>query len=64
MASRAKYSYLLNEMLMLGIEVNRKIKGARNTPSLRDERAPTEQELRRIFLSTDKKAKLFSFLAY
>jgi len=34
-----------------GIEVKRKIKirGARDTPSLRDERVPTKQELRRIF---------------
>ncbi|MEM2868166.1 MAG: hypothetical protein QXR84_06770, partial [Candidatus Bathyarchaeia archaeon] len=43
-----------------GIEVKRKIKirGARDTPSLRDERVPTKQELRRIFLSADKKARV------
>ncbi|MEM3875211.1 MAG: site-specific integrase [Candidatus Bathyarchaeia archaeon] len=43
-----------------GIEVKRKIKirGARDTPSLRDERVPTQQELRRIFLSADKKARV------
>jgi len=42
-----------------GIEIRRKIKirGARDTPSLRDERVPTQQELRRIFLSGDKKAR-------
>jgi len=43
-----------------GIEIRRKIKirGARDTPSLRDERVPTQQELRRIFLSGDKKARV------
>ncbi|MEM1552813.1 MAG: site-specific integrase [Candidatus Bathyarchaeia archaeon] len=43
-----------------GIEVKRKIKirGARDTPSLRDERVPTQQELRRIFLSAGKKARV------
>ena len=42
-----------------GIEIRRRIKirGARDTPSLRDERVPTQQELRRIFLSGDKKAR-------
>jgi len=42
-----------------GIEIKRKIKirGARDTPSLRDERVPTKDELRRIFLSGDKKAR-------
>jgi hypothetical protein len=42
-----------------GKEVKRKIKikGARETPSLKDERVPTKEELRRIFLSGDKKAR-------
>ena len=42
-----------------GIEIRRKIKirGVRDTPSLRDERVPTQQELRRIFLSGDKKTR-------
>ncbi|RLI96800.1 MAG: site-specific integrase [Candidatus Aenigmatarchaeota archaeon] len=42
-----------------GIEIKRKIRirGARDTPSLRDERVPTQQELRRIFLSGDKKTR-------
>ena len=42
-----------------GIEIRRKIKirGARDTPSLRDERVPTQQELRRIFMSGDKKTR-------
>jgi len=43
-----------------GKEVKRKIriKGARDTPSLKDERVPTKEELRRIFLSGDKKARV------
>jgi len=42
-----------------GIEIRRRIKirGVRDTPSLRDERVPTQHELRRIFLSGDKKAR-------
>jgi hypothetical protein len=43
-----------------GREVKRKIKikGSEDTPSLRDERVPTNQELKRIFLSGDKKARV------
>lgn len=43
-----------------GIDIHRKIKirGADDTPTLRDERIPTQQELRRIFLSADKKARI------
>jgi len=43
-----------------GKEVNRKIriKGARDTPSLKDERVPTKEELKQIFLSGDKKARV------
>jgi len=43
-----------------GIEIRRKIKikGADDTPTLRDERVPTQQELRRIFLSADSKARV------
>jgi len=43
-----------------GKEVRRriKIKGARDTPSLKDERVPTPDELKRIFLSGDKKARV------
>jgi hypothetical protein len=42
-----------------GKEVRRKIKirGARDTLSLKDERVPTKEELRRILLSGDKKAR-------
>jgi hypothetical protein len=47
-----------------GIEIRRKIKikGVRDTPSLRDERVPTRDELRRIFLSGDKKARVACIL--
>jgi len=40
-------------------EIKRKIKirGAEDTPSLKDERVPTRDELRKIFLSGDKKAR-------
>ena len=43
-----------------GKEVKRKIriKGARGTPSLKDERVPTKEELKRIFLSGDRKARV------
>jgi hypothetical protein len=43
-----------------GKEAKRKIriKGARDTPSLKDERVPTKEELKRIFLSGDKKARV------
>ena len=43
-----------------GKEVKRKIriKGARDTPSLKDERVPTKEELKRIFLSGDRKARV------
>ncbi len=39
------------------IRVKLKIMGARDTPSLKDERVPTIEELRKIFLSGDKKAR-------
>jgi hypothetical protein len=47
-----------------GIEVKRKIKirGVQDTPSLRDERVPTQKELKKIFLSGDKKARVASVL--
>ena len=42
------------------LEIKRKIKirGVRDTPTLRNERTPTPEELRRIFLSGDKKARV------
>ncbi len=44
------------------LKVAVKVKGAQDTPSLRDERVPTREELRKIFLSGDKKARLASVL--
>jgi integrase len=43
-----------------GIELKRKIKitGAHETPTLKDERVPTKEELRRIFLSASKQARV------
>ena len=54
-ALKAVKSWLVHN----GIEIRRKIKirGVRDTPTLRDERVPTQQELRRIFLSGDKKTR-------
>jgi len=47
-----------------GRELKRKIKisGTQDTPSLKDERIPTKEELRRIFLSAGKKARVASAL--
>ncbi len=48
-------------------EIKRKIKisGAQDTPTLTDERVPTKEELKRIFLSGDKKARTASvFVAH
>ena len=47
-----------------GVEIKRqiKIRGAEDAPSLRDERVPTKEELRRIFLSGDKKTRTASVL--
>ena len=39
-----------------------KIKGARETPTLRDERVPTRDELRQILLSGDKKGRVAAIL--
>jgi len=43
-----------------GLEIKRKIKikGVRDAPTLRNERTPTPEELKRIFLSGDKKARV------
>jgi hypothetical protein len=43
-----------------GIEPKRKVKitGAHETPTLRDERVPTKDELRRVFLSASKQARV------
>jgi hypothetical protein len=39
-----------------------KIKGTQDQPSLKDERTPTKEELKRILLSGDKKARVASIL--
>jgi len=39
-----------------------KVKGTQDTPTLKDERVPTKDELKRIFLSGDKKARVASVL--
>ena len=46
------------------VEIKRKlkIKGSQDTPSLRDERVPIQDELKKIFLSGDKKARTASVL--
>jgi len=43
-----------------GKDVRKKIRinDARDAPSLKDERVPTKEELRRVFLSTDKKTRV------
>ena len=52
---KAVKSWLSHNGLIIRRKI--KIKGARDTPSLKDERVPTRDELRRIFLSGDKKAR-------
>lgn len=39
-----------------------KIKGARDTPTLREERTPTNEELRNIFLSAGKKVRVSAIM--
>jgi integrase len=43
-----------------GKEINRKIRirGTRESPSLKDERVPTKGELKRVYLSSDKKTRV------
>jgi len=47
-----------------GISIKQKIKvkGVDSTPSLKDERIPSQEELKRIFLSGDKKSRVASSL--
>jgi len=47
-----------------GISIKQKIKvkGADSTPSLKDERIPSQEELKKIFLSGDKKSRVASSL--
>ena len=65
--SRHAGSYIHNTIKVIkswlahnGIELKRKIKiaGAHETPTLKDERVPTKDELRRIFLSASKQARV------
>jgi integrase len=54
-------------LMYRGVHIRRKIKirGARDAPTLRDERVPTRDELRRILLSGDRRARLAcALLAY
>jgi len=44
------------------IKAKIKIRGTRDTPSLRGERTPTNEELKKIFLSGDKKERASSVL--
>jgi len=57
---KAAKSWLLHNR----IEIRGKIKvsGAEDTPTLRDERVPTKQELKRIFYAGDEKARVASVL--
>ncbi|MHA1632247.1 MAG: site-specific integrase [Candidatus Freyarchaeota archaeon] len=55
-ALKAVKSWLVHNNLEIRRKI--KIKGVRDTPTLRNERTPTPEELRRIFLSGDKKARV------
>ncbi len=44
------------------IKVRLKIRGVEETPSLKDERVPTKEELKKIFLSGDKRSRVASVL--
>ena len=55
-ALKAVKSWLAHNNLEIKRKI--KIKGVRDTPTLRNERTPTPEELRRIFLSGDKKARV------
>jgi len=55
-ALKAVKSWLAHNNLEIKRKI--KIKGVRDTPTLRNERTPTREELRRIFLSGDKKTRV------
>jgi len=57
---KAVKSWLLHNRIEVRGKI--RIKGAQDTPSLRDERVPTKQELKRIFLAGDEKARVASVL--
>jgi len=57
---KAVKSWLAHNRITLKGKI--KVKGAQDTPTLRDERVPTRKELKKIFLSGDKKARVSSVL--
>jgi len=57
---KAVKSWLAHNRIRLKGKI--KVKGALDTPTLRDERVPTRKELKKIFLSGDKKARVSSVL--
>ncbi|MDH5779168.1 MAG: site-specific integrase [Candidatus Bathyarchaeota archaeon] len=57
---KAVKSWLAHNRIQLKGKI--KIKGTQDTPTLRDERVPTRKELKKIFLSGDKKARVSSVL--
>jgi hypothetical protein len=57
---KAVKSWLAHNRIRLKGKI--KVKGAQDTPTLRDERVPTRKELKKIFLSGDKKARVSSVL--
>ena len=59
-ALKALKSWLAHNRIELKGKI--KVHGAQDTPSLRDERVPTKEELRKIFLSGDKKARISTVL--
>jgi len=59
-ALKAVKSWLVHNRMELKGKI--KVKGTQDTPTLRDERVPTKKELKKIFLSGDKKARFSSVL--
>jgi len=57
---KAVKSWLLHNRIEIRGKI--KVKGAEDTPTLRDERVPTKQELKRIFYAGDEKARVASVL--
>jgi hypothetical protein len=57
---KAVKSWLAHNRIELKSKI--KIKGTQDTPTLKDERVPTKKELKKIFLSGNKKARVSSVL--
>jgi hypothetical protein len=57
---KAVKSWLVHNRIELKGKI--KVKGTQDTPTLRDERVPTRKELKKIFFSGDKKARVASVL--